>query len=139
MKAGKFLICALMLLAVSIFVCFADFYRGQRNGVYGQEQAAITYLDTVYVIECTKLPFVQVDENKGEPEEKRIGTTILALFSNNLIFKYLLLDKDFKQEFAAKGVDHIYNIMAGDIVVVKVEDTPEDKRIVEFVANLSAK
>ena len=131
----------LSVLFVLILSCIGGSYssaNAKSDGDGFSPDGTYTYLDTVDVVACAKIPIVgPVEYLNGSRQYERLGTKIIAVFSNDLMYEYTLLKENTEEELSEKGQNHIYHIKKGGVAVVKVQMTPDKRKIVEFVANIA--
>ena len=119
--------------------CLASADSQEKSGTFSVDDE-YTYLDTVKVVDCAKFvcKAVSLRYDGTSGEVRPVATKIIAVFSNDLMYSYVLQETDKTQELTAKGKNHIYHIKKGGYVVVKVKMTPKNRKIVEFIGNIDA-
>ena len=132
----KFVFCIALMLC--LFFSASSFALTQPVGQI--QEKSVSLLDTVVVFDCVKTPiFADSPPNNRAKGERELGTEILVRFSNGLVYDYIRTNQELAKELEEKGPNHIYNVFVGDVVIVRVVITATTQRIVEFVANLSAR
>jgi len=133
----------LLLVFSALCIAFAPTCQASadnnKNGTFSVDDV-YTYLDTVKVVDCARF-VVKSEElcyNGTSGSIKTVATKIIAVFSNDLMYSYVLWNDKKSQELSEKGLNHIYYIKKEGYVVVKVEMTPKHRKIVEFIGNIDA-
>ena len=137
MKTKMFLCAIFALLVTFVSPSFASAENPTATAYFSSDKNYV-YYDTVVVLDSATVTYVQkVEYLNGGYEMREAAYEILAAFSNRMVYSYYVSYEDLEGELQVKGPDHIYNARKNDVVVVKVEISPEGSKITEFVADLS--
>lgn len=93
-----------------------------------------TLLDTTVVIEYSQRPGVK-NPKTGRWSKK--GQSYFCYLSNDLWFTYGADDALLSVDVPRLGAGHVINIQIGNIVVVRILERNAERKVVEFVDNLS--
>lgn len=132
-----FLCAFFAFLMTGVAPCFAS-ADNPTNTSYFSNNETYTYYDTVTVVDCATVRYLQrVEYFNNSYEMQTIGYRIIAVFSNGMTYEHYVTTENISKEIQEKGLNYVSNIKKGDVVIVKVELTVKGVRIVDFVSDLS--
>lgn len=136
MKTKMFLCAIFALLVTCVSPCFASVEDQTLTPYFSSDKSYVCY-DTVEVVACATVEYVEKVEYLNGFDIKVSGYEVLVVFSNKMMYSHYLSSDDLDAELEENSRDHIYNVKKGDKVIVALKISPKESKIIDFVANLS--